>query len=135
VTTPVPIVVLATGRSGIGAAVLISPSILARGMGLDRDTADRTAWLARMFAVRDLALGIGVLAAVRRNSGGLSPRRGSGAELRSLVLLGVLSDAGDALAMLAALRTRGTRALPTAAALVTALTATAVGLAEARRQG
>jgi hypothetical protein len=123
-------VALATGRCGVGAAVFLKPNLLTRGMGVDRATADRSAWVARMFAVRDFAVGAGVLWAVRSGSGLLDRgllSRGPGRELRAMLLLGVLSDVGDAIAVSTALRQRSVSALPAAATLATAVGAAATG--------
>jgi hypothetical protein len=130
-------VALATGRCGVGAAVFLRPNLLTRGMGVDRETADRSAWVARMFAVRDLAVGVGVLWAVRQGSGLLSGGgllgRGTSRELRAMLLLGVLCDAGDAIAVGSALRGGTVSALPAAATLATAVGAAATGAVLAAR--
>jgi hypothetical protein len=39
--------------------VLARPTVLARTLGVDSITAERTAWIARLFAGRDVALGVG----------------------------------------------------------------------------
>jgi hypothetical protein len=134
-------VALATGRCGVGAAVFLRPNLLTRGMGADRETAERTAWVARMFAVRDLAVGVGVLWAVRQGSGLLDALgsgkgllgRGISRELRAMLLLGVLCDVGDAVAVTSALRGRSVSALPAAATIATAVGAAATGAVLAAR--
>jgi hypothetical protein len=129
-------VALATGRCGVGAAVFLRPNLLTRGMGVDRATADRSAWVARMFAVRDFAVGAGVLWAVRQGSGLLEGgllNRGPSRELRAMLLLGVLCDVGDAIAVSTALRQRSVSALPAAATLATAVGAAATGAVLAAR--
>jgi hypothetical protein len=132
VPTKLPALALATGRCGIGTVLMITPALLARRMGVDPVTAERTAWLARMFAVRDLALGLGVLWTVRRSPS--TPKgEGSGAQLKSLLLLGALCDAGDALAMASALRAGSVHALPAGATLASAAAAAVTGIVEAIR--
>lgn len=129
-------VALATGRCGVGAAVFLRPNLLTRGMGLDRETADRSAWVTRMFAVRDLAVGVGVLWAVRQGRGGLGAgllQRGPSRELRAMLLLGVLCDLGDALAVGGAMRAGSVSTLPASATLATAVGAAATGVVLAAR--
>lgn len=133
---PSPVVGLAAGRIAVGATVFVRPALLTRTMGADPVTADRSAWVARMFAVRDLALGAGVLWALNASRRGrLGGLLGGGTDpvVRQLLLLGVLCDLGDAVAVTDALRRRHARVLPGAATLVTALGAAAVGVAEATR--
>ncbi|HSP36259.1 MAG TPA: hypothetical protein VLR26_00720 [Frankiaceae bacterium] len=135
-TTTSPIVALAAGRAVIGSAVFLRPTLLVKGLGGDSATAERTAWLARMFAVRDFALGVGVLWALNRSRRGRAATLlGAGLDpmLRELLLLGVLCDAGDAVAVAGALRGGHVRPLPGGAALVTGLGAAAVGIAAATR--
>jgi hypothetical protein len=57
---------LAAARCGIGVAALARPSTALRLSGVDRVTAERTAWTARLIGGRDLALGAGLLHAVAR---------------------------------------------------------------------
>jgi hypothetical protein len=131
-----PIVALAAGRAAVGATVFVKPTLLVKGLGGDSATAERTAWVARMFAVRDFALGVGVLWALNRSRRGRAAALlGVGIDpmLRELLLLGVLCDAGDAFAMVGALRAGSVGKLPGGATLVTAVGAVAVGIAEATR--
>lgn len=134
--TPSPVVALAAGRIAVGATVFVRPGLLTKTMGADQVTADRSAWVARMFAVRDLALGAGVLWALNASRRGrVAGLLGVGPDprVRQLLLLGVLCDLGDAVAVSDALRKRHARLLPGAATLVTAVGAAAVGVAEATR--
>jgi hypothetical protein len=101
---------LGAARTLVGAAVLARPTLLAKGLGLDAATAQRTAWLARMFAGRDLALGVGAL---------------SGS--RGCQLAGVASDFSDFGALVIAIKAGHVKALPGALAAVTAAGAVAVG--------
>jgi hypothetical protein len=135
VSSPTPLIALATGRIAVGATVYARPTVLAKGMGADSTTAERTAWVARMFAVRDLALGLGVLWALNRSRRGrvAGLLGGTDPALRELLLLGVLCDLGDAVAVGGALRSRSVRILPAGATLVTAIGAAAIGAREATR--
>lgn len=134
-SSPTPLIALATGRFAVGATVFARPTLLAKGMGVDSTTAERTAWVARMFAVRDLALGLGVLWALNRSRRGrvAGLLGGTDPALRELLLLGVLCDLGDAVAVAGALRGRSVRILPGGATLLTAVGAAAVGAREATR--
>jgi peptide-methionine (R)-S-oxide reductase len=93
----------AAGRLAIGAAVLARPEALTRGLRVDSSTARRTAWLARMFGVRDMVLGGGTLFA-------LSRRAAPGPWL----VASAMSDATDAAALTAAIRQRQVSAPPAA---------------------
>jgi hypothetical protein len=101
---------LGAARTLVGAAVLVRPTLLGKTLGLDAATAQRTAWLARMFAGRDLALGAGSLA-------------GS----RGCQVAGVASDLSDFGALLVALKAGHLKPLPGAFAAVTALGAVVAG--------
>jgi hypothetical protein len=109
------------GRVAVGAAVLARPEVLARGLRVDTATARRTAWLARMFAVRDLALGAGALHALTR-----------GGRARPWLLLSALADAVDAVALAGAVRQRRVAAPPAVLAAGMAVSSVAVHLAAAR---
>jgi hypothetical protein len=84
--------------------------LLAKGLGLDTVTAERTAWLARMFAGRDLALGAGSLA-------------GS----RGCQVAGVASDLSDFVAVVVAMKAGHVKTLPGAFTAVTAIGAVVSG--------
>jgi hypothetical protein len=92
-----------TARALIGASVLVKPTLLASTLGVDATTAERTAWIARFFAGRDFALGVGVAAGSR------------GCQVAACA-----SDVGDLVAVALALRGGHVRALP---GLLTAATA------------
>jgi hypothetical protein len=79
----------------MGAVVLARPTVLARTLGVDSITAERTAWIARFFAGRDLALGVGSVAGSR------------GCQVASCA-----SDACDLAAVLLAVRAKQVRPLP-----------------------
>lgn len=66
---PIPAAVfpaLGITRVVIGAALIASPAGLARGLGIDAETAGRVAWLGRIAGARELAVGLGTLQAWRR---------------------------------------------------------------------
>lgn len=73
-------------RLAIGVAGLARPGELGRFTGLDRVTSERTAFITRMAAARDVALGVGQLAAAGR-------RDAPSTCLWALV--GAIADAGD----------------------------------------
>ena len=109
---------LGAARLGIGGFVLARPESLARMLGVDSVTARRTAWLARMVAGRELALGAGSVLAAGRPQG------------RRPWLIGqLMADAGDAVALVLAARARVVH--PVLAAAVAASAAAAV-VVEAR---
>ncbi len=78
-------------RCTIGLVGIAQPALLGRFSGLDRVTAERTDWLTRMAAVRDLALGTGQLVTAARRPAGASKL----ADARLWVIAGALADAGD----------------------------------------
>jgi len=55
---------LAAARCGLGVTALTRPVAALRATGVDRVTAERTAWTARLLGGRDLALGAGLLHAL-----------------------------------------------------------------------
>lgn len=83
---------IAAGRSLAAAAIMAAPVASARALGTDTATAQRVVWLTRMMAVRDGALGVGGVAAVRRGGG------------TSWLLGGAAADAVDAVVLAGALR-------------------------------
>jgi peptide-methionine (R)-S-oxide reductase len=54
-------------RVVIGAGLLVSPVGLARGLGIDAQTARRVGWMARIAGAREVAIGLGTLRAWRRD--------------------------------------------------------------------
>lgn len=84
---------IAAGRVLIGAALMLAPRHAARGWLGDAADDPATQVAVRAFGARDLGLGLGVLLALRR---GRSPR--------GWVEAGILADATDAAATLAAWR-------------------------------
>lgn len=85
---------VALGRIGLGAVFTVMPSVALSawpGRGSRRMPVARL--LARSVGVRDLALGVGTLAAIKHD-----------APLRGWIEAGVLADAGDALAIVLGFR-------------------------------
>ena len=80
---------LAWGRVGAGSTMVLRPSAVPRLMGLDSATAARAGWAVQMLGIRDLALGVGTLVALRRD------RRAA----RTWMALGAVCDTVDALAL------------------------------------
>lgn len=62
-------VLLGVGRVALGSAFLAFPVASVRLLGVDSASAARMAWLARMAAARDAALGLGVLGAAATHRG------------------------------------------------------------------
>jgi hypothetical protein len=109
---------LAMGRAGAGAVMVARPRLVPTALGVDSATSARVSWIVQMLGARELALGLGTLAALR------SPDR---AASRAWVAAGLLSDAVDALAVGAAVgRGRVTKSAGGAAVAVAAA-AVAVG--------
>ena len=69
-------------------------------LGSDRGTASRAGVYVRLFAAREIALGLGTLNALR-----------SGADVRPWVVAAAIGDAGDAAAFVSAARERSVGAV------------------------
>lgn len=111
------------GRSVLAASIMAAPVVTARVMGTDTATAQRVAWLTRMTAVRDGALGVG---------GVLAARRGGTAVLPWLVG-GAASDLVDAVVIAKAVREgRLKGVVPTLIVPLAAVTAVAGAVAAVR---
>ena len=87
-------VLIGAGRLAFGVIFSAAPEPGMRLLGMDGATARRASWVSRMVAARDAALGLGTLAAAR--TGGAGP----------WLLAGALADAGDAVAVAAAIKQR-----------------------------
>ena len=109
---------LAVGRAGAGAVMVLRPRLLPGLLGVDSATATRVAWSVQMLGARELALGLGTLAAAQAD------RRGT----RLWVAAGVLCDAVDVLALAGALARGRVRKGAGTAALGVAAAAVAVGV-------
>jgi peptide-methionine (R)-S-oxide reductase len=114
----------AAGRVAAGAAVLLRPEALARALRVDTSTARRTSWLARMFGIRDLALGAGTLFALTR-----------GGQPLPWLLASAASDAVDTTALGSGLRSRQVGTVPAVLAGGLAAASVAVQLAAAPGRG
>ncbi|MCA1710507.1 MAG: DUF4267 domain-containing protein [Actinobacteria bacterium] len=80
-------------RTGIGVAMLTRPATAPQLLGVDSAAAARMSWSTQMLGVREVALGLGTLVALRRGDA-----RGT----RVWLLAGLLSDTVDALVLTAA---------------------------------
>ena len=116
-------------RCAAGGVLLARPRTMAQALGADPALVESADWVARMFGARELALGLGVLAAARE---------GDSSRARLWFAAGALSDAVDTYAMTTAMRrgqlgrtgwTRAAAATCTAGAVV----AVAVQIRDARR--
>ncbi len=122
--TPIPathsprVALLGVTRCAIGVGLLTRPAGFARIAGIDRVTAERTAWITRVAAVRDLALGAGLLTA---------STRGEPEQIRTWLWAGMLVDAADAALLVAA----GARHQVAPLSAAVAVAAAACGLAGA----
>jgi hypothetical protein len=110
-------VTLSVARIGVGVLFAVRPTTSLRLLGVDSVTASRVDWLARMTAVRDIAIGLGTLSAAAR-------RR----DLSGWLLAGAACDALDAAAIGGALGRRNVAVVPAAVEMVVALTASAAGV-------
>lgn len=100
---------LGAARTLVGAACLARPTLLATSLGIDAVTAQRTAWIAKFFAARDLALGVGA-------AGGS----------RGCQAAACASDVSDFVAVLLAVRSGQVKTVP---GLLVAATAAGAALA------
>ena len=100
---------LGAARTLVGAVVLARPTLMASMLGVDSATAQRTAWIAKFFAARDLTLGVG---AARGN--------------RGCQAAACISDVSDFVAMVAAIRGRHVHPAP---GLLVAATAAGAAIA------
>lgn len=108
------ITALSVSRAAVGAGGWLAPGLAARVLGLDAVPGPRREYLIRLFAVRDLALAVG-----------LQLSRGNGRRL--WLQLGVLCDGADALAAIVASREAENRAMLVLS--VPALTGVGLGMA------
>jgi hypothetical protein len=106
---------LGSARMAVGVGYLAFPVSATRMLGVDGATAARMAWLARMTAARDLALGAGAVSAAITNG-----------RTSAWTAAGMLSDAIDAAVITVAARQRRLNRLRASAA-VAAAAAGAVG--------
>jgi hypothetical protein len=109
-------------RAALATAIMVAPVLSARLLGADRATAQRVSWLTRMTAVRDGALAVGGLAAVR----------GPGSPTPWLIGAAA-SDAVDALVIAQALRQGRVHGLTATAVVPLAAVAAVSGAITATR--
>ena len=109
---------VAQARTAVGTGLLLRPALLTRSMGVPPEAAEQTGWAVQMLGAREVALGVGTLAALRTPD-----RRAS----RTWLAAGVLCDAVDAVAITGALLRGRVRKGTGAAVLAVALSAVALG--------
>ena len=115
---------LSLGRAGVGATMMLRPTLLGDVMGSDRTTSTGAAWVVQMLGARELALGAGAVTALRR---------GDSRAARLWLAAGMLCDAVDAVVVAGAVG-RGRVATAPGAALVAVATAAAAVQAGALTQ-
>jgi hypothetical protein len=113
---------IAAGRAVIGAVIVADPVRAARILGADTATAGRVSWLTRMLGVRDSALGVGGVVALRQGSGAAS-----------WVLAGAVADAVDAVVLAGALKSGRVKGIGPAGTVPFAAGAAALGAVTALR--
>jgi hypothetical protein len=113
---------LAVARLAIGGSAFATPRLAARAFGLDAEGNPQAPYLARLFGVRDAALGVGILVS-------------EGEARKQWLMIGVGCDVADAVAGLAGARAgylpKATTALVTGAAV----SAVAMGVLALRDAG
>jgi hypothetical protein len=107
---------LATLRLAIGASAWATPRLAGKAFGLDAAGNPQSPYLARLFGIRDIALGVGALST-------------TGEARRQWLTLGVICDAADAAAGVFAGRGGYLPKVPTVLVTATALAAAGLGLA------
>lgn len=113
---------LAITRLAVGGSAFATPRLAGRAFGLDVAANPQAPYLARLFGVRDAALGIGILTS-------------QGDARRQWLLIGVGCDAADALAGLAAGRAGYLPKATSAVVTATALSAIVMGVLAVREAG
>jgi hypothetical protein len=111
---------LAGIRVAVGTSAWATPRLAGKAFGLDADANPQSPYLARLFGVRDLALGIGALTT-------------TGESRRHWLMLGMMCDAADAAAGVLAGRAGYLPKVPTV--LVTGVALVAAGLGAAALAG
>lgn len=108
---------VAQARTGLGLTMIARPSLMPRGLGVPQAAADSTGWVVQMLGAREVALGLGTWAALRRPD-----HRAA----RLWVAAGLLSDAVDALAVARALGRGSVRPMAGSALVAVAVSTAAV---------
>ena len=106
---------LATLRVAIGASAWATPRLAGRAFGLDAAGNPQSPYLARLFGIRDIALGVGTLST-------------TGEAQRQWLTLGVVCDAADAAAGVLAGRAGYLPKVATVLVTATAIAAAGMGL-------
>ena len=83
--------ILGTGRILIGAGLIFAPGGLARGLGIEPQSAAASRWLTRITGAREVAIGIGAVRAWHRDD-----------DPSGWILAQAISDSSDAVAFGAA---------------------------------
>jgi hypothetical protein len=104
---------LATLRMAVGTSAWATPRLAGKAFGLDAAGNPQSPYLARLFGIRDIALGVGALST-------------TGEARRQWITLGVMCDVADALAGLLAGRAGYLPKVPTV--LVTGVAVAAAGM-------
>jgi hypothetical protein len=107
---------LAMIRMAIGTSAWATPRLAGKAFGLDAAGNPQSPYLARLFGIRDIALGVGALST-------------TGEARRQWLTLGVMCDAADAAAGIFAGRAGYLPKVPTVLVTGTALVAAGLGLA------
>ena len=107
---------LATLRLAVGASAWATPRLAGKAFGLDAAGNPQSPYLARLFGIRDIALGVGTLST-------------TGEARRQWLTLGVMCDAADAAAGIFAGRAGYLPKVPTVLVTGVALVAAGMGLA------
>ncbi len=101
-------------RLAIGIGAWLTPRLAGRLFGLDPNANPQSPYLARLFGIRDIALGIGL-------------SQSSGESRKLFIQLGILCDGADALAGLMAGKRRYLNPFATLLVSATAVSAVALG--------
>jgi hypothetical protein len=113
---------LAGIRVAIGTSAWAAPRLAGKAFGLDASDNPQSPYLARLFGVRDVALGVGALTT-------------KGDSRRHWLMLGLLCDAADAAAGVMAGRAGYLPKIPSALVTGTALVAVGLGAAALASDG
>jgi Domain of unknown function (DUF4267) len=106
---------LAITRLAVGGSAFATPRLAGGAFGLDADANPQAPYLARLFGVRDAALGIGILTS-------------QGDARRQWLMIGIGCDAADVLAGLAAGRAGYLPKATSAVVTATAVSAVVMGV-------
>ena len=115
-----PISQIAGLRAAVGVGAYLAPNLTGRLFGLDPAGNPQASYLARLFAVRDLALAVGALSS-------------AGEARRRWLALGMFCDVGDAVAAYLSGRDGSLPAPAAVATGATALSAVAMGVVALRQ--